>query len=94
MRYNKETDVENAALQKFCKKKMFEQILITEYQENSLGLTLAVAPKNDLDNMLFLSNPRIGHLHDSVVILILLPESFMSFIVAGITKFKYDRKTK
>lgn len=79
MRYNKETDVENAALQKFCKKTMFEQILITEYQENSLGLPLAVSQKNDLDNMSFLSNPRVGHLHDSVVILLLLPESFMLF---------------
>ena len=58
---------------------MFEQILITEYQENSLGLPLAVPRKNDLDNLSFLSNPRIGHLHDSVVILLLLPESFMSF---------------
>ena len=63
----------------FARKKMFEQILITEYQENSLGLPLAVPQKNDLDNMSFLSNPRIGHLHDSVVILLLLPESFMSF---------------
>ena len=63
----------------FARKKMFEQILITEYQENSLGLPLAVSQKNDLDNMSFSSNPRIGHLHDSVVILLLLPESFMSF---------------
>lgn len=63
----------------FARKKMFEQILITEYQENSLGLPLGVPQKNDLDSMSFLSNPRIGHLHDSVVILLLLPESFMSF---------------
>ena len=66
-------------IKNFARKKMVEQILITEYQENSLGLTLAVPPKNDLDSMLFLSNPRIGHLHNSVVILLLLPESFMSF---------------
>ena len=78
MRCNKETGLENAALQKFCQKKLLEQILITEYQESSLGLTLAVPPppppkKSDLDNMLFSSNPRIGHLHDCVV---MLPESF------------------
>ena len=29
----------------FARKKMFEQILITEYQENSLGLPLAVPKK-------------------------------------------------
>lgn len=41
---NKETGLENAALQKFCQKNLLEQILITEYQESSLGLTLAVPP--------------------------------------------------
>ena len=73
---------------------MFEQILITEYRENSLGLPLAVPQKNDLDNISFLSNPRIGHLHDSVFIFYYYQNPLCHFNLAGITKFKYDRKTK